>query len=216
MAGNENEPSSSTAPRKLSKQELMALALGRDPKAEAENFQKVAEQRKVETEKWMGRRRATAVAAVITGIAMHIFWTTSPTSPLVILTSLEKMSPPLQTALSNGKPTMIEFWADYCKDCQYMAPGMSRLHAEYSNDVNFVLLDGNKPENQEAVSKFRVDGIPHITFVEPDGKTIDTTLIGLIPKDVVRANLEALKAHQEMPYKGVDLFGDSAYDDYYD
>jgi len=143
------------------------------------------------------------------------------TDPLALLHTMEAESPPIGLALLSGKPTVVDFYADWCENCRAMAPRLAALEKEYGGRVNFVTLNAEAPDgrNDALVQLFKVDGIPHLAFVdsEPD---VRTALIGMVPKEVLRADVEALlsAANQatgspeaaipkaELPYVGFDAF----------
>lgn len=137
--------------------------------------------------------------------------------PVVLLHRMEETSPPLNEALLSGQPTLIDFYADWCENCKVMAPLMKRLEEEYEGRVNFVSLNADRADglNDDLVSLFRVDGIPHLALVDAQGN-VQTALIGLVPDDVLRADLDALSSGlsqkpngDDLPYVGYDAFGAS-------
>lgn len=49
--------------------------------------------------------------------------------------------------MCNGKPTVIDFYADWCESCKAMAPSMRSIESQYKDKVNFVTLDGSNTKN---------------------------------------------------------------------
>ena len=47
----------------------------------------------------------------------------------------------LPKALKSGKPLVVDFAADWCPDCQQMAPVLLELKQQLGRDVEFVTLD---------------------------------------------------------------------------
>ncbi|CEL95477.1 unnamed protein product [Vitrella brassicaformis CCMP3155] len=128
--------------------------------------------------------------------------------PLVILREMERDSPPVDAQLfTNGRPTVIDFYAPWCENCKTMAPSMRTIEKEYSGRVNFVTVDGSRSDtsSQRLVQRFRVDAIPHIALVSARGEIL-TALIGLIPKEVLKADFDALLSDRPLPYIGYDAF----------
>ena len=81
-------------------------------------------------------------------------------------------------AFANGKPTVLEFYADWCEACREMAPFMIDLEAKYSNQINFVMLNVDNIQWQDFIEKYEVTGIPHFNFFDKDSHPIGR-LIGV-------------------------------------
>ena len=56
------------------------------------------------------------------------------------LDQLARRSMEPEAALSNGRPTVFEFYADWCEACKEMAPSMLSLEKKSINKVDIVLL----------------------------------------------------------------------------
>ncbi len=115
------------------------------------------------------------------------------------LSEIAENSTPLNVALSNGKPTLMEFYANWCTSCQAMAPTLAQLRAEYQDRLNFVMLNVDNSKWLPEMLEYRVDGIPHFVFLGADGKAIGSA-IGEIPKSVMADNLTALVDGATLPY----------------
>lgn len=114
---------------------------------------------------------------------------------------------PLETALTNGKPTFLEFYANWCTTCQAMAPDLVNLKEEYSERVNFVMLNVDNNKWLPEMLRYRVDGIPHFVYLDEAGETISTA-IGEQPRLIMAENLDALLAHAPLPHQ--QTFGRSS------
>ncbi|CAB1100695.1 unnamed protein product [Ectocarpus sp. CCAP 1310/34] len=126
-------------------------------------------------------------------------------NPVVLLRAMETTSAPLATALTNGKPTVVDFYADWCENCKAMAPSMREIEEQFKNQINFVVVDGSAEKNYDLVDAFRVDGIPHLAMVNGKGE-VETAIVGAVPKDVVVDDIKALLAGRPLPFKGFDMF----------
>ena len=116
----------------------------------------------------------------------------------VSLTALDENSTPLEVALSNGKPTLMEFYANWCTVCQAMAPDIAQLEQEYA-DVNYVMLNVDNTKWLPEMLKYRVDGIPHFVFLDRQGEAI-ASVVGSQPRTIMATNIEAMLADSPLPY----------------
>jgi thiol:disulfide interchange protein len=89
----------------------------------------------------------------------------------------------LSLAKSSSKPLVLVFSASWCPPCQQMKNEVypSPEVAPYKSQFVWAYLDVDDPANQPAAQKFGVRGIPHITFLNPQGTEIDTTTGGMPP-----------------------------------
>jgi thiol-disulfide isomerase/thioredoxin len=120
-------------------------------------------------------------------------------TPEASLVKLDEASTPLELALTNGKPTLMEFYADWCTVCQKMAPDMQQLETQYADKVNFVMLNVDNNKWLPEMLKYRVDGIPHFVFLDKDAESI-AQAIGDQSAYIMGSNLEALVAGSALPY----------------
>jgi thiol-disulfide isomerase/thioredoxin len=121
-------------------------------------------------------------------------------TPAASLETLAVASTPLETALVNGKPSLVEFYANWCTSCQAMAGDMAALNTVYGNQVNFVMLNVDNTKWLPEMLHYRVDGIPHFVYLDEDGSTI-AMAIGEQPKTVIAENLDALILGEALPYQ---------------
>ena len=118
------------------------------------------------------------------------------------LTALAAESTPLETAVSNGKPTVMEFYANWCSSCQAMAADVAALKRQYDRQVNFVMLNVDNNKWLPEVLRFQVDGIPHFVFVDAAG-TVMANAIGQQPRQVMAAALSDLVNEQPLSLQQV-------------
>ena len=86
-----------------------------------------------------------------------------------MLDQLAKNSLLPENALSNGKPTVFEFYADWCEACKEMAPNMLNLKKENANKIDIVLLNVDNSRWSDLIEKYDVNGIPKLTFFDNKG-----------------------------------------------
>lgn len=146
------------------------------------------------------RNLLVAIAAIVLTTALFFGFQTQRSS-----TSLDAVAAaalPIDLALANGKPTTIEFYADWCTVCQSMAADNLSLEKEYSDRMNFVMLNVDNTKWLPEVTKYRVDGIPRFIFLDREDKMIgDAT--GAIPRQIMAANIEAAIADQALPHNRI-------------
>ena len=138
-----------------------------------------------------------ALGAIVLSVTLFLGWQ-SPQAD-ASLEAQARAAVPLEVAASNGKPTALEFYANWCTSCQAMAGDLAALKAEYGDRVNFVMLNIDNERWLPEVLDYNVDGIPHFVFSNRAGEAIAET-IGEIPRSALEANLDALLAEKPLPY----------------
>ena len=87
-----------------------------------------------------------------------------------MLDQLAKNSLLPEQALSNGRPTVLEFYADWCEACKEMAPDMIDAKIQNSNKVDVVLLNVDNSIWSDLIDKYNVNGIPQLNFFDAKGE----------------------------------------------
>lgn len=142
------------------------------------------------------RNLVVVVIAAVLSVAIVVGLQTR--SPAASLSDMAEESVPLNVALANGKPTLIEFYANWCTSCQAMAPDMQQLKEDYGKRVNFVMLNVDNTKWLPEMLNYRVDGIPHFEFLS--GESLERgAAIGEIPRSILAENLDALVGNQPLP-----------------
>ena len=144
------------------------------------------------------RVRNLVVVAIASVLSIAIILGLQTRSPAASLSEMAEAAIPLDAALANGKPTLIEFYANWCTSCQAMAPNMQQLKTDYGKRVNFVMLNVDNTKWLPEMLNYRVDGIPHFEFLSGDSLEKGTA-IGEIPRVVLAENLDALIENQPLP-----------------
>ncbi len=145
------------------------------------------------------RLRNFLIALVAIALVVALFFGLQTETDAMSLDTQAEASTPLSVALTDGKPTLMEFYANWCTSCQAMAKDLGELKREYGDSVNFVMLNVDNTKWLPEILSYRVDGIPHFVFLGTDGKSI-AQAIGEQPHKIMQANLDALVAALPLPY----------------
>lgn len=138
-----------------------------------------------------------AIVAIALSVALVLGLRTQTTS--ATLAQLGEQSTPIDVALTNSKPSLMEFYADWCTVCQKMAPDIAQLEQQYADKVNFVMLNVDNTKWLPEMLRYRVDGIPHFVYLNKNGEPV-AQAIGDQPRTILSSNVEALVAGSPLPY----------------
>ena len=103
-----------------------------------------------------------------------------------------------QTALTNGRPTLIEFYADWCQVCREMAPSMLDLEKRSRDRLDVVLVNVDNPRWQDLVDRYDVNGIPQLNLFNAEGE-VKGRSIGLRSVEELQLLTTALMEDQPLP-----------------
>lgn len=144
--------------------------------------------------------RAIATITILIGFAIATVFLTRPITPptplspvsgLVSLKSTVQDAMPYDVAIANGKPTLLEFYADWCTTCQSMAPTIADLHHQYGSQVNVVMLNIDDPQWRSQVDQFRVNGVPEYFLLDAD-QSVQRSFVGRVPYGIMAQAMNAL------------------------
>ncbi|KVI02634.1 Thioredoxin, partial [Cynara cardunculus var. scolymus] len=109
----------------------------------------------------------------------------------VSLKDLSAAALPYEEALSNGRPTVVEFYADWCEVCRELAPDIYKVEQQYKDRVNFVMLNVDNTKWEQELDEFGVEGIPHFAFLDGNGNE-EGNVVGKLPRKYFLENIDAL------------------------
>ena len=96
-----------------------------------------------------------------------------------------------EIAFTNGKPTYLEFYAEWCEICREMAPEVTELKKDFDNEINFVFLNVDNPKWDKFIKQFKVNGIPQINIIESNSNLL-ATFTGLQEEKTLKDSLNYL------------------------
>lgn len=143
--------------------------------------------------------RNLIIAGVAIALSIALIFASQTKVNSQSLESQAEKAIPLEMAISNGKPSLVEFYANWCTSCQAMAPEIAEIKKQYGNAINFVMLNVDNNKWLPEILRYRVDGIPHFVFLNNQGQPV-AQAIGEQPKSILTANLEALLTNSTLPY----------------
>ena len=96
-----------------------------------------------------------------------------------------------EIAFTNGKPTYLEFYAEWCEICKEMAPEVTELKKDFDNEINFVFLNVDNPKWDKFIKKFKVNGIPQINIIDSNSN-LEATFTGFQEENTLKDSLNDL------------------------
>ena len=115
--------------------------------------------------------------------------------PDVVLEDLEGNEVNLLQVVGD-KPTLIEFWASWCENCEALQPQLDRIQAEYADRVNVVAVAVAVAQSQRRVRRHVEQHAPGYPYLwDGDGaavrayEALPTSIVVIAaPKSLVSAS----------------------------
>lgn len=145
------------------------------------------------------RLRNALILAVALVLSLAVFFGLQSRSQQPTLQSLAATAVPYDQAVTNGRPTLLEFYADWCSSCRAMTGTVASARAQYGDRVNFAMLNVDNDKWLPEVLRYEVDGIPQFVYLDGQASPRGTT-VGEQPAGVLAANLDALIDGEALPY----------------
>ena len=124
-------------------------------------------------------------------IASILFFKNTIFKSTLQLKNLSNLSMNPEIAFTNGKPTYLEFYAEWCEICKEMAPEVTELKKDFDNELNFVFLNVDNPIWDKFIKQFNVNGIPQINILDAK-KNVNATFTGLQEEKTLRDSINYL------------------------
>ena len=123
-------------------------------------------------------RRSILALFALFFIAFVLFFKSNIFESTLQLRNFGNLSIDPEIAFTNGKPTYLEFYAEWCEICKEMAPEVTELKKDFDNEINFVFLNVDNPKWDKFIKQFKVNGIPQINIFDSNSN-LKTTFTGL-------------------------------------
>ena len=124
-------------------------------------------------------------------IAFILFFKSRIFESTLQLKNFGNLSMDPEIAFTNGKPTYLEFYAEWCEICKEMAPEVTELKKDFDNEINFVFLNVDNPKWDKFIKQFKVNGIPQINIIDSNSK-LQATFTGLQEEKTLKDSLKFL------------------------
>jgi thiol:disulfide interchange protein len=128
--------------------------------------------------------RSRIAAAMIAGAALFIHPASASDFPEGSPAFVTAYDAALKAAKDGGKPVVMIFSASWCPPCQankrrvYPSAEVKPFHDKFV----WAYLDADQKANAAAMQKFGVSGIPHIEFLDKEGRSLGQAVGGTAPE----------------------------------
>lgn len=68
-------------------------------------------------------------------------------------------------AQSHHTPVLVDFWADWCGPCLFLAPTLEAVIKEYEGKVLLAKVDTEIDENLKLAGRYKVRGFPTVVLI---------------------------------------------------
>lgn len=93
--------------------------------------------------------------------------------------------------LSNDKPVLVDFWAEWCPPCHAMAPLLKSIAEDLDGIADIVKVNiEESADNNRLAGEHQVQSIPNLVIFK-DGKEVDR-IVGMAGGDVISKKLTEL------------------------
>ena len=87
--------------------------------------------------------------------------------------------------LSNAKPVLVDFWAEWCGPCRMVSPILDEIAAEYGDKLEVVKV--NVDNEPGLAQQYGITGIPALQVFQ--GGQVVKSMVGAKPKNILLNDL---------------------------
>jgi thioredoxin 1 len=87
--------------------------------------------------------------------------------------------------LSNPKPVLVDFWAEWCGPCRMVSPILDEIAAEYGEKLEVVKV--NVDNEPQLAQQYGITGIPALQVFH--GGAVVKSMVGAKPKNILLQDL---------------------------
>ena len=91
-----------------------------------------------------------------------------------------------EKVLKSTKPSLVDFWAEWCMPCKKIEPLLDQLSEEFKDKINFFKV--NVDENPSLAAEYGIRGIPAL-FLFKNGEIVEK-IIGVVGKKEILKKLK--------------------------
>lgn len=88
--------------------------------------------------------------------------------------------------INDEKLVVVDFYADWCMPCRFVAPILEKLEKEFDGSVEFVKV--NVDDNVELARRYNISAIPTLILFHK-GKILNS-FIGALPESMLREEIK--------------------------
>ena len=121
-------------------------------------------------------------------MALILFFKSTIFASTLQLRNFGNLSMDPEIAFTNGKPTYLEFYAEWCEICKEMASEVIQLKEDFDSEINFVFLNVDNPKWDKFIKQFKVNGIPQINIFDSNSN-LQETFTGLQEEKTLKSSL---------------------------
>ncbi len=144
----------------------------------------------------MTQRFLLLFVALLMAVLLFIF--RGGINPEAPLDQLARRSIDPDLAFTNGRPTMVEFYANWCQACIEMAPAMLEVESISKSNFDIVMLNIENNQWSDLIDLYQVNGIPQLSLFDSRGDHL-SDYVGLRSKTEIFQLAEALMNDDPLP-----------------